>query len=208
MTSGRARNGHPALSQATSLRRRQGAREFEALQGSVVEARYGRNLISAQGQHQKADEVQDWGVAVPEVHAEGRLAIGAGGHEPPRDLGWWSDGPKELPSLRSALKLQGQRRHGEPHVLGEDGDNTVEVTGFEGTHEPLHDLAFSAGAGRGRGARGGQSPSSLQRGARPFERACHRFFGRIENRRRLLGTVPKDVSQDQRRALAWRERLE
>src|SRR5215467_10098854 len=103
MTSGRAQNGHPALCQATSLRHRQGGREFEALQGSVVEARYGRDLISVQGQHQEADEMLDWGVVVSEVHAEGRLAIGAGGHEPPRDLGWWSDGHKELASLRSAL---------------------------------------------------------------------------------------------------------
>ena len=42
-------------------------------------------MISVQAQHQKADQVQDWGVAVPEVPAEGRLAIGAGGYEPPRD---------------------------------------------------------------------------------------------------------------------------
>ena len=68
---------------------------------------------------------------VTHVHTERGLAIGPGGDQPdPASLP--EDQREEPRGQLAALVLQRNRRHGQPGVLGQQGDDAVHVRRLEG----------------------------------------------------------------------------
>jgi hypothetical protein len=80
--------------------------------------------------------------------AERGLAVGAGGHQavavlpPRRERVAEEGGDRVVP-----LILERLGRHGHPGVVGEQGEEVVEIAGLEGVGEARHHLTFVRGAG-------------------------------------------------------------
>jgi len=107
----------------------------------VGEAGHRLDAVAAEGEHEQPVGVRVLGSCrLAQVGAEGELAVGPGGDEPvgapvaERDLG------QEAGDRAVALVLQRRRRHGQPGVVGEQGDDAVHVTGLVGAGEPLDKL--------------------------------------------------------------------
>jgi hypothetical protein len=89
--------------------------------------------------------VGDGGVGVGEVAAEGGLAVGAGGYE--AEVGAAPAGTviDEPGDGGRALVLVGLGGHGEPGVVGQEGDDAVDVAALDGGGEQSDDLVLPAG---------------------------------------------------------------
>src|SRR5205814_1252877 len=118
--------------------RRLGGRQAEPREHAAGEAGHRLDAAAAEGEHEQA--VGLWAAGFAQVGAEGELAVGPGGDEPvgapvaERDLG------QEAGDRAVALVLQRRRRHGQPGVVGEQGDDAVHVAGLVGAGEPLDEL--------------------------------------------------------------------
>jgi hypothetical protein len=53
------------------------------------------------------------------------------------------DGGQEVRDRVVALVFERQRRHGEPGIVGEQGDNGLDVGAFEGVGQPCRDLPLA-----------------------------------------------------------------
>ena len=109
----------------------------------------------------------------------------------------------------AAPVFQRHRRHGQPDVVGEQGDELVHVAGFEGLGELGDDRLLGRRARRrGRLSRGRGRQAALQGRAGAVERAGHRPDAGVEDSGHLAGAEPEDVVQDEDGALAGRQELQ
>jgi cytochrome bd ubiquinol oxidase subunit II len=131
-----------------------------------------------------------------QVGGKGELAVGPGGDEPvgsavaERDLGQ-EPGDRAVP-----LVFQRRRRHGQPGIVGEQGDDAVHVAALVGAGEPLDELLLPGGF-RGRGWCGRFRELCAQGRAGALERAGHRLLGGPEDAGRLAGGESEHVAQEQ-----------
>ena len=157
--------------------------------------------VPGEGQDEEADAVAG-AVGGAQVDAEGRLAVGARGHQVEAAAGA-EDAGAEVGDGVAALVLEGHRRHRDEDVVGQQGHHRVEVGGLVGADEPREQLRprpASRGAGGGSRSASGQPPT-VQARARPLEGAGDRLDGRVQHLGRLLRGEPEDVAQDQHRDL-------
>lgn len=115
------------------LSARKGTGEAEGLEGVVLEAGHGRDVVAVEGEDVEASSVAG-AVRGPEVGAEGRLAVGAGWDQVESAAGA-EEGRAELADDFVALVLEGERRHGHEDVVGEERDEGVDVGGLPGLDE-------------------------------------------------------------------------
>ena len=141
----------------------EGAGEPEPCQHAVVvEAGDGADSVSSEGEDDQPVRVADRGVRVAQVAAEGGLAVRPGGNEPglPGSVAE-RDGVQEMPDRVGALVLERQRRHREPGIVGEQGDDRRDVAALERVGERDGDLLLAresqaAEPGRARPVAGGR----------------------------------------------------
>ena len=126
-------------------------RQTESLEHAAGEAGHRLDAVAAEGEHVQAVRSRVFGLGrLAQVGGDGELAVGPGGEEPvgsavaERDLGQEA-GDRAVP-----LVLQRRRRHGQPGIVGEQGDDAVHVAAFVGAGEPLDEL-FLPGGFRRRG---------------------------------------------------------
>ena len=129
-------------------------RQAELGQHAAGETGHRLDAVAAEGEHeQPVGPLVTWPRGM-QVGAEGELAVGPGGDEPvgapvpERDLG------QEAGDRVVALVLQRRRRHGQPGVVGEQGDDAVHVAGLVGAGEPLDELLLAGGFRRPGAVRG------------------------------------------------------
>jgi cytochrome bd ubiquinol oxidase subunit II len=182
-------------------------RQAESLEHAAGEAGHRLDAVTVEGQDEQAVRPRVFGLGrLTEVGGEGELAVGPGGDEPvgsaiaERDLG------QEAGDRAAPLVLQRRRRHGQPGVVGEQGDDAVHVAGLVGAGEPLDEL-FLLGGFRRRGWCGRFREPCAQGRAGALERAGHRLIGGPEDAGRLAAGEPEHVTQDQHGPLPRRQPL-
>jgi cytochrome d ubiquinol oxidase subunit II len=179
-------------------------RQAEPRQHAAGETGHRLDAVAVEGEDEQAVRPRVFGPGrLAQVGGDGELSVGAGGDEPvgsavaERDLGQ-ETGDRAVP-----LVLQRRRRHGQPGVVGEQGDDAVHVAGLVGAGEPL-DKLFLPGGFRRRGWCGRFRESCAQGRAGALERAGHRLLGRPEDAGRLAAGEPEHVAQDQHSPLPRR----
>jgi cytochrome bd ubiquinol oxidase subunit II len=180
-----------ASAPAAELRERQA----EPRQHAAGETGHRLDAVAAQREDEQAVRPRVLGFGrFPQVGGEGKLAVGPGGDEPvgsavaERDLGQEA-GDRAVP-----LVLQRRRRHGQPGVVGEQGDDGVHVAALVGAGEPLDELLL--GDRVRRRFRAGRVIAP-QGGAGTLKRAGHGLLGGAEDAGRLAGGEPEHVAQEQ-----------
>ena len=149
------------------------------------------------------------GLRVADVEAERGLAVGPGRYQPGRPARPERGGREELRGQLASLVLERERRHGQPGVVGEQGDDAIHVGGLEGPGEPIHQLLLGGRAGRRWRFPLPRSWSlPLQGGAGALERAGHRLLGGAEDVGGLGGVESQHVAEDEDGALAGRQQLQ
>ena len=130
---------------------------------------------------------------------------------------WPRSGPRRRaarhqPRARQGVPARGHAgigRHAEGRVLGEHGQDRVDLTALEGVGEALDDRADAPVAQRQqRGLLASLGHAFLDGLAGTLERAVHGGDGRVERLRCLLRGEPEHVAQDQRGALPRGQVLE
>ena len=96
----------------------------------------------------------DGGVRVVDVAAVRGLAGRAGRNQPVPPRTAERDRCQEAGHGRATLVLQRQRRHPQPRVVGEQGDDRVDVAALERLGEAGGKVAFAAGVGEHGAAHG------------------------------------------------------
>jgi cytochrome d ubiquinol oxidase subunit II len=169
-------------------------RRAESLEHAAGETGHRLDAVAAEGEHEQAVRPRVLGSCrFPQIGGDGELAVGPGGDEPvgpavaERDLGQEA-GDRAVP-----LVLQRRRRHGQPGVVGEQGDDAVHVAGLVGPGEPLDEPLLPGGLRR-RGCRGRFRELRAQSRAGALERAGHRLLGGPEDAGRLAGSEPEHVT--------------
>ncbi len=182
-------------------------RQAESLEHAAGEAGHGLDAVAAEGEDEQPVGLRVLGsCGFAQVSAEGELAVGPGGDEPvgapvpERDLG------QEPGDRVVALVLQRRRRHGQPGVVGEQGDNAVHVAALVGAGEPLDELLLPGGF-RGRRSVGGARVVVAQGRPGALERAGHGLLGGAEDAGRLAGGEAEHVAQEQHGPLPRRQPL-
>ena len=181
-----------ASAPAAELRKRQA----EPRQHAAGETGHRLDAVTAQREHEQPVGPRVLGFGrFPQIGGKGELAVGPGGDEPvgsaiaERDLGQEA-GDRAVP-----LVLQRRRRHGQPGVVGKQGDDAVHVAALVGAGEPLDELLLGD---RVRGRRfGAGRVIAPQGGAGTLERAGHGLLGGAEDAGRLAGGEPEHVAQEQ-----------
>ena len=110
---------------------------------------------------------------------------------------------QELGREFAAVVFKRNRRHGQPDVAGEQGDDRVKVAVLVGPGEPGDQFLLCSGA-RGQGRPGfprGRQPVS-QGGTGALERTGHRLFAGVQDLCCLAGVKAENIPQDQHSALA------
>src|SRR5215831_3035817 len=187
----------------------QGAGEAEPGEHAVVEPRDAADPAAGQGEDLQPRRAGDARVGVPDVGAEGGLAVGAGRDHPVGAALPEGHHTQEPRRQLTALVLQRDRRHAQQDVVGEQGDEGVDVAGVVSAGEPGDELAFGGRIGRrGRVAVFRRRELALERGAGPLERAGHRLLAGLQHASDLAGPEPEDVAQDEHGALAGRQQLQ
>src|SRR5450631_1340259 len=114
---------------------RKGPGESESGQHAVVKAGQGGDLAARDGEHQQPVRVGDPGPRVADVKAERGLAVGPGRYQPVAAA--LPDRRQEPARQLAALVLQRKRWHGQPDIVGEQGNDIINVAALEGPGEPL-----------------------------------------------------------------------
>ena len=191
-----------ASAPAAELRERQA----EPRQDAAGKTGHGLDAVAAQRENEQSVRPRVLGFCrFAQVGAEGELAVGPGGDEPvgsavaERDLGQEA-GDRAVP-----LVLQRRRRHGQPGVVGEQGDDAVHVAALVGAGEPLDELLLGDRVRRRRFGAGRVIAPQGRAGA--LERAGHRLIGGPEDAGRLAAGEPEHVAQDQHGPLPRRQPL-
>jgi alpha-1,2-mannosyltransferase len=129
---------------------RQGAGQAEGGQVAAVhEARDLRDAWSrtADGEHDQPVRAGDRGDGVAQVAPEGRLAVGPGRDQP--ELDGRADQGEEVLDRVAPLVHERQRRHRERDVLGQQGDDGLDVAALVSLGEPGDDLPLTRRGGQG-----------------------------------------------------------
>jgi hypothetical protein len=121
-----------------------GAGQPESREDAVVgEAGDAADAVAGESEDEQPVSVADRGVRVAQVAGEGGLPVRPGGDEPgppgpvpERNLA------QEVPDRVTSLVLKRERRHGEPGVLGEQGDDRLDVAAFERVGELARDPQY------------------------------------------------------------------
>ena len=108
-----------------------------------------------------------------------------------------------------ALVLEGNRRHRHEDVVGQQGNQGVEVGRLVRAGEPAP-RSRPRRASRARAAADGRRRSRRrsQGGPGPLERAGDRLDGGVQHPGHLAGAEPEDVAQDEHGELARRQHLQ
>jgi hypothetical protein len=107
-----------------------------------------------------------------------------------------------------ALVLVGLGRHSHPGVVGEQGDDGVDVAAFVGGGEAADELALALGAGRRSALQFASRHVFVERCPRALERGLHRCRGGVEHARHLGTAEAERVAEHDYRPLPWREMLQ
>src|SRR6266545_2020430 len=169
-----------ALRSCLSARER--SRQPEPWEHAVVEAGEGADPVAGEGEDEQAGPVADVGGGA-KVGFERRLTVGSRRHEV-NPLVRVEDAGEEAGHDVAALVFEGNRWHGDVDIVGEQGDQRVEILALVG-----------------------RRLSALQAGAGPFEGAVDRLDGRVEHVGHLVGVESEDVAQDEHGELARRQDL-
>ena len=182
-------------------------RQAEPRQHAAGETGHRLDAVAVEGEDEQAVRPRVFGLGrLAQVGGEGGLAVGPGGEEPVGAAVAECDLGQEAGDRAVPLVLQRRRRHGQPGVVGEQGDDAVHVAGLVGAGEPL-DEVFLPGGFRGRGWYGRFRELCAQGRAGALERAGHRLLGGPEDAGRLAAGEPEHVAQDQHGPLPRRQPL-
>ena len=122
-------------------------------QHAVVKAGHGADLRADEGENEQPAGAGDTGVRVLQVQAECGLVVGPGRDQPVGAAGPECCCFQELGREFAAMVFKRNRRHGQPDVAGEQGDDRVKVAVLVGPGEPGDQLLLCSGA-RGQGRPG------------------------------------------------------
>ena len=115
---------------------------------------------------------------------------------------------RNAPIAIAALVLVGLGRHRQPRVVGEQGDDAVDVAGLDRVGEAADDLALALGVRQRRPFAPGRGQARLERRARAAQQAVDRRLAGLEHLGDLGGAEAEHVAQHEHRALLRREVLE
>ena len=184
------------------LTRRERQRQPETGEHTVVEPGQSADLLTCEGEHNQAGTVAGTAVRTAQIGAKCRLAVCPRGYEVVHP-GLTENTGVEAGNDVAALPFQGDGRHGHLHVVGEHGEQLVDVAGLVRPHEPLHEglLTARANGGRTRTVSNGRQ-ALLEAGAGALESTVHRTQSQLEHVGHLVGVVPEHVAQDKHGPLA------
>jgi hypothetical protein len=114
----------------------------------VEEPGDGDDPLMPQGEHDQPGRVRDRLGDIGKVAAECRLGVGSGGYEAePATVTPGRTGPEERRDRRRTVILVRCRRHREPPVVREQGDDAVDVVGGERSGEAPCEVALPGRVG-------------------------------------------------------------
>ena len=164
-----------------------------------------QNPSSRQGEDEQPVAVGDRRVVVSHVQAEGGLSVGPGGHQLVAPSCLEDHRRMEVSDQLPAVVLERDRRHGEPNVPCQQGDDAGHVACHEGVGEALdQDLLGRRPREGGRFTLTGRLEAAIQGGPGALKGAVDRIFGGLEHVGHLGGVVAEDVSKHQNGPLPWR----
>ncbi len=111
--------------------------QAEVGEDAVVESGQGADPSSRQGEDEQPVAVGDRRVVVSHVQAEGGLSVGPGGHQLVAPSCLEDHRRMEVSDQLPAVVLERDRRHGEPNVPCQQGDDAGHVACHEGVGEAL-----------------------------------------------------------------------
>src|SRR5512132_2229756 len=150
------------------------SRQPEPWKHAVVEAGDGADPVAREGEDEQAGPVADAGRGA-EVGPERRLTVGSRRYEvePPARA---DHACVEAGHDVTAFVFEGERWHREKDIVGQQGDQSVEIAGLVRADELRHRRLLGGRVGGGsRFAIGTRRQPALQAGARPLEEAVDRL---------------------------------
>jgi hypothetical protein len=117
-----------------------GGGKAESGEHARIEAGQGGDAAAGEGQHHEPVGAENLIRVVASVDGQCELPVGPGGDDAVRAAGSESDGLEESGGEITALVLERQRRHRQPDVLGQEGDNGAQVAVLVGPGELVDKL--------------------------------------------------------------------
>src|SRR4051812_23844766 len=197
-----------ALERASRLLARQRSRQAELREdAAVAEPGDRRDLLALKRQDEHRAGPRDLGLGGWEVDAECWLGVRASRHEERRAAPHRAVA-QERADRHRPLILVGLGRHRQPGVVGEQGDDGVDVARLDRVGEAADDVAFALGARERRPLTSAGGKARVERGARAAQQAVDRRLSRREQFGDLRGAEPEHVAQHEHGALLRREVLQ
>ena len=123
-----------------------------------------RDRVPGEGEHDQSVGAGDRGLRVREVAAERRLGVGAGRNDTQRGAAQLLSPAQEGGNRPVDLVLEWLGRHREQCVVGEQGDEVVDVAALDGIGETSDQSALAGGVRLRRAfAVGGRKPFTQRR---------------------------------------------
>jgi sugar phosphate isomerase/epimerase len=193
---------------------RKGRREAEPVEQAVVEEPGdAADLVAGQGGNDhplaagRRGITRNGGVG----HVAGKCLLPVGPHrdQPVPERAVLEDQPRQQARGGGrAAEPERPRRHGQPGVVGQHGDERGHVAALEGVGEPVDYLPFGSGTGQRRLAEPVAGQQAGKGGPGPLQRAVDRVQAAVEDAGRLRRPVAERVPQHQGGPLPRREVLQ
>lgn len=123
-------------------------RESEQGQHASVEPGHREDSASGGGEYHHPVCVSDLLLGGPQVHAERGMAVGPCGDQPEDDIRAEHEHLEEPGHRLTSSVLEWDRRHGQPHVVGEQRDQAIHVCCLVRPREPVDELTLGRGSRR------------------------------------------------------------
>src|SRR5215217_1020015 len=140
-----------------------------------------RDRVALEREHDQPVGAGDRRRRVREVAAERRLPVGSGGHDTQRRAPPLGSVTQEDGDRLVSLVLERLGRHREQGVVGEQGDDLVDVAAVDGVREPPDQSALAGGVRPRRVVPVGGRQPRLERRAGALQGALDRGLARVEH---------------------------
>jgi EmrB/QacA subfamily drug resistance transporter len=168
-----------------------------------------RDPVTVEGEHDQPVRVRDRRLPVGDVTAERRLAVRPDRDEPePAGAAAEGDHRQQVRRGVASPVAEGQRRHRQPGVVGQHGNQRADVAVLERVGEPREQVTLGGRAGQRRPAEPARGQLPGQRRPRPLQGAVDRVQAAPEDCGRLGRAEAQRVPQHQRRPLPRRQVLQ
>ena len=172
----------------------------EPAEHAAIKSGHGADPIAGEGEDEEAGSVADAAGGSAKVGSKRRLPIRPRRHEVVRSAA--HETGEEARHDVAAVVVEGNWRHRDADIDGEQGDQSVDISGLPGADELCESARSACESERELFALAHRRQTALQAGARPFKGAVDRFDRRVEHVGDFSGVVSEYLAQDQHCALA------